>query len=200
MNKTILLVLIATSFFIHPGQAQESNVEEMGSLNSGTISSQFDYINSISNNFQEYKVVKKTNLEKIKSNVLDSLQVFKKELIDIHATVKDQQAKINELEEDIKSTHDDLDAALEARDSFFFLGIPIHKNAYNTIMWTIVLGLLIAFLFFLYKYSKSHKVISIARKNLEETVEEFEQHRKNTLDRERKLKRELVDALNGKSS
>ncbi|MFD2035717.1 hypothetical protein ACFSKL_13015 [Belliella marina] len=199
MNKTILLVLIATSFFINSGHAQE-NTAETGSLNSGTISSQFDYLNSISNNFQEYKVVKKTNLDKIKSNVIDSLHVFKKELIDIHVTVKDQQAKINQLEEEINNTQAELEAANKARDSFFFFGLPIHKSAYNSIMWTIVTGLLAAFLFFLYKYSKSHKVITLARKNLEETVEEFEQHRKNTLDRERKLKRELVDAINGKIS
>lgn len=199
MNKTIFLVLIAFSIFINASHAQEVS-EETGSLNSGTISSQFDYLNRISNNFQDYKVVKKTNLDKIKSNVLDSLSVFEKDLIAIQQTVKDQQEKINQLESQINGTQADLDEALQAKDSFFFLGIPIHKNLYNTIMWAIVAGLLCAFLFFLYKYSRSHSVIKTARKNLEETVEEFEQHRKNTLDRERKLKRELVDALNGKSS
>ena len=198
MNKTIFLVLITFSFFINANYAQEVS-EETGSLNSGTISSQFDYLNSISNNFQEYIVVKKTNLDKIISNVLDSLSVFEKNLSEIQQTVKNQQEKINQLESQITSTQIELEDALEARDSFFFLGIPIHKSLYNTIMWAIVAGLFGAFLFFLYQFSRSHKVIKVARKNLEETVEEFEQHRKNTLDRERKLKRELVDALNGKS-
>jgi len=199
MNKTIFLALITFSFFICTSHAQEVS-EETGSLNSGTISSQFDYLNQISNNFQEYKVVKKTNLDKIKSNVLDSLSVFEKDLIAIQQTVKGQEEKINQLESQVASTQIELEDALQARDSFFFLGIPIHKSLYNTIMWAIVAGLLSAFLFFLYKFSSSHKVIKTARKNLEETVEEFEQHRKNTLDRERKLKRELVDALNGKSN
>ena len=179
MNKTIFLVLIAFSIFINASHAQEVS-EETGSLNSGTISSQFDYLNRISNNFQEYKVVKKTNLDKIKSNVLDSLSVFEKNLSEIQQTVKNQQEKINQLESQITSTQIELEDALEARDSFFFLGIPIHKSLYNTIMWAIVAGLFGAFLFFLYQFSRSHKVIKVARKNLEETVEEFEQHRKKS--------------------
>ncbi|MCH7402632.1 hypothetical protein ACFOUP_18140 [Belliella kenyensis] len=197
MNKTIFLTLFASLFLFNISQAQDS-IEETGSLSSGTISSQFDYLLRISNNFQEYKVVKKTNLDRIKANVLDSLGVFEKELATIQQTVKAQQEKINELEAQIQDTQEELAKAEEARDSFFFLGIPIHKSFYNTIMWTIVAVLLGAFLFFLYKFSRSHKVIALSRKNLAETVEEFEQHRKNTLERERKLKRELVDALNGR--
>lgn len=199
MNKTTILSLITSLFFVIASYAQEVS-EETGSLNSGTISSQFDYLNSISNNYQEYKVVKKANLDKIKSNVLDSLSVFEKELATIQQTVVNQQTKISELEAQMESIQEELRIAEQARDSFFFLGIPIHKNSYNAMMWTIVAGLLGAFLFFLYKFSRSHKVISIARQNLAETVEEFEQHRKNTLERERKLKRELVDALNGKTT
>mgnify|MGYP006190347465 CR=1 FL=1 len=83
-------------------------------------------------------------------------------------------------------------------DNFEFFGMPISKSAYNNLMWTIVAALTAAFLFFLFKYSQSHKLISKAQKDLSDTLEEFDQHRKNTLERERKLKRELVDAMNGK--
>jgi hypothetical protein len=65
-------------------------------------------------------------------------------------------------------------------------------------MWTIVAALALALGFFLFKYSQSYKVISRAQKGLAEKVEEFDQHRKNTLERERKLKRDLIDAMNGK--
>lgn len=168
------------------------------SLNSGTISSQFDYLNTVSNNFQEYKVVKRTNLDQIRKNVSDSLNVFKDQLVTVKKDLKERQEQINVLESQMAEAQEQLSTAEEARDSFEFLGMPIHKSAYSSIMWTIVFVLTGALLFFLFQYSQSHKVISKARKDLEETVEEFEQHRKNTLDRERKLKRELVDALNKK--
>lgn len=199
MNKIIFIAIISFSFLIHESQAQEA-IEETGSLSSGTISSQFDYLNKISNNYLEFKVVKKVDLQKIKSNVLDSLNVFEKDLIAIRQKGKEQQEKINQLESQITNTQTELEDALITKNSFSFLGTPIHKNFYNVIMWAIILGLSAALLFFFQQYSQSHKVIKTAKDDLDEMRAEFERHRKNTLERERKMKRELVDALNSKSS
>lgn len=193
--KNYLFIVIIAFFSLNGGLF----AQEEGSLNSGTISSQFDYLNSISNNYQEFKVVKKANLDIIRKNVTDSLNVIKDELASINIDLKQNQNQIAKLEAQVSEVQEELQKAEEARDSFSFLGIPIHKSAYSSLMWTIVFGLLGAFLFFLYQYSQSHNVISKARKDLEETREEFDQHRKNTLERERKLKRELVDALNQKT-
>jgi septal ring factor EnvC (AmiA/AmiB activator) len=194
MKNRLLVVIIAFLSFNEATVAQRE-----GSLNSGTISSQFDYLNAVSNNYQEFKVIKKSNLDKLRSNVTDSLDVFKDELAKINIDLKQKQDQIASLEVQVSEVQGHLQKAEEARDSFAFLGIPIHKSTYSSLMWTIVFCLLGAFLFFLFQYSQSHKVISKARKDLEETREEFEQHRKNTLERERKLKRELVDALNQKT-
>lgn len=194
MKNRLLIVIIAFLSFNEATLAQRE-----GSLNSGTISSQFDYLNAVSNNYQEFKVVKKSNLDKLRSNVTDSLTVFKDELAKINVDLKQKQDQIASLETQVSEVQGHLQKAEEARDSFTFLGIPIHKSAYSSLMWTIVFCLLGAFLFFLFQYRQSHNVISKARKDLEETREEFEQHRKNTLERERKLKRELVDALNQKT-
>jgi len=193
--KNYLFIVIIAFFSLNGGLF----AQEEGSLNSGTISSQFDYLNSISNNYQEFKVVKKANLDIIRKNVTDSLNVIKDELASINIDLKQNQNQIAKLEAQVSEVQEELQKAEEARDSFSFLGIPIHKSAYSSLMWTIVFGLLGAFLFFLYQYSQSHNVISKARKDLEEAREEFDQHRKNTLERERKLKRELVDALNQKT-
>jgi septal ring factor EnvC (AmiA/AmiB activator) len=194
--KKNLISLILVLFLGFHALAQETT--ETGSLNEGTITSQFDYLNRISNNYQEYKVVKKTNLEKIRSNVLDSLNVFKNQLVTVNQELSTRQSKIGELEKQVSETNKQLEIAEAARDNFEFLGMAIHKSAYVTMMWTIVGILTAAFLFFLFRYSQSHRVISRAKKDLAETIEEFEQHRKNTLERERKLKRELVDAMNGR--
>jgi hypothetical protein len=192
-NLISLFLLILLGFQVSAQEAIET-----GSLNEGTITSQFDYLNRVSNNYQDYKVVKKTHLEKIRSNVLDSLNVFKNQLVTVNQELGSRQTKIGELEKQVSETNEQLEIAEAARDNFEFLGMAIHKSAYVTMMWTIVGILTAAFLFFLFRYSQSHRVISRAKKDLAETIEEFEQHRKNTLERERKLKRELVDAMNGR--
>ncbi|WP_143961759.1 hypothetical protein [Litoribacter populi] len=174
--------------------AQES--EQEGSLTSGTISSQFEYLNSISNNYQEYKVVKKTNLDKIQKNITDSLDFYKVQIVDVQKELATQKTQLAEMEKKMVTAEAEKNAAIDAKDNFAFLGMPIHKSNYNNLMWGIVGVLGMALLFFLFKFNKSHKVTSETLRTLEETKEEFEQHRKNTLERERKLNRQLVDEMN----
>ncbi|GAB3660646.1 hypothetical protein GCM10028791_34730 [Echinicola sediminis] len=190
---TCITLSITTYAQNTPEQEQPQN-----SLNEGTIESQFDYLNSVSNNYQEYKVVKKTNLDKIKSNILDSLSLFKDQIIEKNGKIKAQNAEIGELNTGIQNAENELKEALEAKDSFSILGLQVYKTTYSTIMWSVIIGLGLALAFFIFRYSKSHKVISETRKDLLETKEEFENHRKNTLERERKLKRQLVDEMNKK--
>lgn len=196
MKRATLVTLIACLFLSTLAFAQEEDETKKNSLDSGSISSQFDYINSVSNSFQEYKVVKKTNLDQFRENVLDSIQGYQEQVLVLKQEISEKQAKIEGLNQEMEVNQAELEQAIADRDSFSFLGMPIHKNAYNSIMWLIVAGLGGALLFFVFQYTQSHKIINKARKDLEDTTEEFEQHRKNTLDRERKLKRELVDALN----
>lgn len=169
------------------------------SLNSGTISSQFDYIYRVSNGFQEYEVVKKANLEKLKSNVTDSIRVLRKEIADLKLkqnSVSDSLANFSEV---LEKVNQEKEAAILEKDSFSFLGIAIEKNLYSTIMWLLVAGLAAAMAFFSVQYVRSFGRVKKAQKDLEDVQAEFDQHRKNALERERKLKRELIDAQMGKN-
>jgi hypothetical protein len=194
--KRTLIYLAFVIFLSFPAFGQEA--DSLGSLNKGTISSQFDYLIRSSNNYQDYKVIKKTSLDKFKANVLDSLNLFKNQLQTVNQSLAEQQSKIAGFDKEIADTKVLLNTAEAERDNFEIFGMPISKSSYNNMMWTLVGLLAAAFLFFLFKYSQSHKLISKAQKDLSDTLDEFDQHRKNTLERERKLKRELVDAMNGK--
>ena len=195
MRKIFLLSFLACFVFSQSSFAQEETQEE-GSLSSGTISSQFDYLHSVSNNFQEYKVVKKTNLDKIQKNITDSLNVYKNQISEINQELAAQKAQIQQFDSRISIAEKDKEEALAAKDNFAIFGMPIHKTAYSNLMWGIVIFLGLALIFFLYQYKRSHKVTSETIRTLEETKEEFDQHRKNTLERERKLNRQLVDEMN----
>ncbi len=58
MIKSIFLNFVFLFFGISIAYSQDSTATQ-NSLRSGTITSQFDYIYRVSNNFQEYEVVKK---------------------------------------------------------------------------------------------------------------------------------------------
>jgi Skp family chaperone for outer membrane proteins len=197
MIKSIVLNLLFFLCAISFAFAQDSTSTQ-NSLDSGTITSQFDYIYRVSNNFKEYEVVDKSNLEKLKSNVLDSIQTLSKEVSDlkIHMSTLDDSVVI--VKELLSAEIEEKNQAIADRDNFNFLGMGIQKGAYSSMMWFLVLALSGALTFFALQYFRSSSKIAKAEKDLVDVQEEFEQHRKNTLERERKLKRELIDAQMGK--
>lgn len=186
------LMLSSTAWSFAQGIAKP----EIGSLDSGTIESQFDYINSVSNNYEEFKVVRRSNLDKIKANVLDSLNGFKEQVAILNSQLKEQKVAMDQLNGSLTTTQASLQEAMDMKDSFSFLGIYLHKSTYNSMMWGFVIVLAVLLLFFIYRFRRNYSVTAELKQNLEETREEFEQHRRNTLERERKLNRQLVDEMN----
>lgn len=199
MKRVLPLLLLAISLIIIPfiTFAQTETTEE-GSLDSGTIDSQFEYIYSVSNNFQEYKVVKRTNLDQLKSNILDSMHTMRTEVGDLKGLIVSEKDSIKNLNSILVTAETEKQEAIAEKDNFSFLGMGIHKAVYSSFMWILVAVLASALAIFSFQYFSSFKKIRKAQKDLAEVQEEFDNHRKNMLDRERKLKRELVDAQLGR--
>ena len=75
-------------------------------------------------------------------------------------------------------------------------GIQMSKGGYNALMWTIIAALLVLLMFFIYKFKNSNATTKQAKKTLLETEEEYEEYRRNALEREQKVRRQLQDELN----
>lgn len=196
----IFKVLFATSFILFLsinsyGQTKERK-KINGSLNKGTIESQFDYIYVKSYSYKDTKSVKKGDLQKIKANVLDSISTLKKELTDTKQVVQTQNTEINSLKSDLKTTNDNLTIVTKEKDEIKFLGFPMTKTGYNTLLWSIITGLLVFLLFFIFRFKASNTITKQANGLLTETEEEFETYKATALEREQKVRRELQDELN----
>lgn len=193
MIKSLILNLLFFGTGFAASFAQDSTVTQ-NSLRSGTITSQFDYIYSVSNNFQDHEVVQKTNLEQLKANVLDSIRTMSKEVSALKLQMTSMGDSVQIMKNLLSAEIEEKNQAIADRDNFNLMGIGIQKSAYSSMMWALVLVMAGALSFFAVQYFRSSGKISKAEKDLVELQEEFEQHRKNTLERERKLKRELIDA------
>ncbi|WP_274476501.1 tRNA (guanine-N1)-methyltransferase [Mangrovimonas aestuarii] len=198
MNHFKLITLLLIACFSLNLQAQTNDSEDDGlSLNSGTISNQFDYVIQKSNNYQDYKVVKRHWLSTLKSHTMDSLKAVRKNLADTQAIVDTQAKEITELKGNLENTQNNLEQTNLEKDSIQMFGfIPMSKGSYSMTMWSIIGGLLVFLLFFIYRFKNSNTVTKQAQKALRETEEEFEEHRKVALEREQKVRRQLQDELN----
>jgi hypothetical protein len=200
IEMKLLRSLVAFTFVVFISLSSfaqtESSEEPKPSLDGGTLESQFDYLYRKSSSYQEYKVVKKTSYQKIKGNVLDSLSSIKKELGDTKKIVEVQASEITNLKDDLKITNDNLSAVTKEKDNIKFLGMPMTKSAYNSLLWTIIFSLVALLLFFIFKYRSSNSITTQAQGLLADTEKEFEAYKAKALEREQKVRRELQDELN----
>jgi preprotein translocase subunit SecF len=187
-----LLLISNTAVF---GQVEEESGPKP-SLDNGTIESQFDYLYRKSSSYQEYKVVKKTFYQKIKSNVIDSMQGLKKDLGDTKKLVEVQANEIKSLKADLQTTNNNLTEVTKEKDNIKFLSIPMTKSSYNGLLWTIIFSLIALLLFFIFRFRSSNAITIQARDLLSDTEKEFEAYKAKALEREQKVRRELQDELN----
>lgn len=180
--------------------AQEETQKSKLSLDSGTINDQFEYLYQNSNNYQEYKVVKKSWIVKLKSHTIDSLNAVHRSLSETQSVIKKQNKEITDLKNTLATTQSNLDNTIEEKDNMSLLGLAISKPNYNMVMFGIILSLIVLLGLFIYKFNNSNAITKQAKLALEETEQEFEEHRRIALEREQKVRRQLQDELNKQKS
>jgi len=198
----VLISFITLLLFSFTSVAQDTPDEAKASLNSGTINSQFDYLYKKSPKWtdprtgQRYKTVKVNYLFKFKENVSDSIKLVKQKYEAANVTIATQKTEIETLKTSLGETNDNLSSVTKEKDEIKFLGLPMSKSGYNTILWSIIGVLAAATALFIGKFKRSNIVTVDAKKGKDEIEEEFESYRQRSIEREQKLRRELQDEIN----
>jgi len=161
-----------------------------------TVDHQFRTLYKNSNNYQEYKVISKNAFGILHNNVLDSVQAYNKNLAAKNTLINSQKNTIDTLEKEATITTVKLNDAIAKETSISVFGFQLQKNIYSIILYSIILLLLAATSFFIYKFKNSSVVTSASKSNLEDIENEFNVFRKKALEREQKLRRELQDEIN----
>lgn len=160
------------------------------------LEAQYESLMKKSTTYQDYKVVKVLGLDQLWKNINDSLAL--------------DQSKYNKALREISSLNDELSATKDSlatttasledsnynRDRISFLGIPLLKAAYNTIVWGIILILAIIVVVLFMRFIKSNSVTKSTRNDYGKLEEEFENYKKNARENEINLKRDLQTATN----
>ncbi len=192
----ILMALTFCSFFAISNAQETSEL----SLDKGSINNQFEFIYKKSGNYRadgkKYEVVRTISLDKLRQNVLDSLKGFNSRAAELKTTISTHESTIESLNKKLEETTNNLAGVTEEKDSMSFLGILVSKITYNTILWSIIAGLLGLMLFFMYKFRRSNILTQEAKTSLSEVEVEYEDHRRRALEREQKISRQLQDEIN----
>lgn len=175
--------------------------QEKQSINEGSIDDQFEFVIKKSSNWrdekgQSYEVIKRPLMLTLKAHTLDSLKAIQDQLDSTKNVVNTQQKEIDQLKINLKNTQSNLATTNSEKNSMPLLGLQMSKTSYNLLMWSIISILLVLLSMFIYKFKNSNSITRTAKNNLENIEEEFEEHRRNALEREQKVRRQLQDELN----
>ena len=181
----IALLLSSVSF------TQETTLKDTNS-----IENQFEELYKKSSTYQIYKVISKDKYQRLKLNILDSLKNLKETITHKESLLLKKKTNIEETKRLLAKAEIDLNTALKKENSIDVLGIQLSKTAYNLLLWSIIVSLLLGLSYFIFKFFRSNILTKEAQNNLLDIEEEFEQHRKKTLVREQKLRRKLQDEIN----
>ncbi|WP_375324729.1 tRNA (guanine-N1)-methyltransferase [Flagellimonas sp. GZD32] len=174
--------------------------EEESEATDNSLKGQFEELERKSGNYRangiRYEVIKLSELYEVKNNIFDSLDNNNKTIKDLTNTITANEAEIEDLNGKLQETTNKLNSVTEEKDSISFFGALISKGTYNFILWSIIFGLLILLLFFIYRFRNSNFLTQQAKSALADLEEEYENHRRRALEREQKISRQLQDELN----
>ncbi len=161
-----------------------------------SIENQFIKIVDQSNNFQEFKVIKKTKMKVLQKNVIDSIAALKAQITTSQVEIEKQKSEIEQLTKNLNTTESNLSASIEKEDGIEVLGTITKKTTYNSIVWSIILGLIAILGLIFFKYKSSHVITKDTKLKLTEIETDFDAHRRKTLENEQLLRRKLQDEIN----
>jgi septal ring factor EnvC (AmiA/AmiB activator) len=196
----ICVVLFATTTAFSQVDSTATAAPEL-SLTKSTISNQFEYLIQKSSNWrdekgQNYEVVKKQWVDQLKEHTLDTLKVIKDKHTATLVTISKQEKEIKNLQAKLNNTQTDLDSVNSKKDEISLFGMGLSKGAYNTILFSVIAVLIGLLAFFIYQFKNSNILTKKAKHQLTEVEAEFDEHRRNALDREQKVRRQLQDLIN----
>ncbi len=143
-----------------------------------------------------YKLVNPSRMNLLWKNVNDTLRKERVEKKAVQQKLTDQEKTITYLKTEISSKEASINNNTNKLNEIIFLGISFNKGTYNVIVWSIIVLLTIALIVV---FATSGKKILEAKHRIQlydEISEEYQTFKSKTVEKERKLARELQDERN----
>lgn len=210
-SALLLLFLTNKSFSQVPATPPKENIEttkpsvkvrktwQRDSIKSAdqTLNGQYRFLLSRSRTSADgYKLVAPNRLTSLWTSVTDTLKKERAERRAIQQKLIEQEKSTNYLKTEISRNESSINSYSDKLNEISFLGISFEKGTYNIIVWSLISVLAIA-LIILVITSGSKIAEGKHRIQLyDELSEEYQTFKSKTVEKERKLARELQDERN----
>jgi len=179
----ILLITVSFSLFAQKNTKawkSEPNLEQ-----------QFEVFKKNVNFWSGSYFMKPQQIDEFHGSLMDSIAVLEKTVAEDLSQIVTLQKELNINRIQTEEIQAKLDESIKLQNSITVLGMDINKNLYSFTMYAFILGVLVlaGIVFMLFK--RSNSITARTKREYEELKEEFEIHKKNSLDRYTKMNMEL---------
>ncbi len=215
MRKTLLSIISILSFTLFLGNsfAQTIDATPKANTNAGrtgttwqqdtikntdpSLNGQYQFMLSRTRTSPDgYKMVARYRLDQLWKSVSDTLRKERAERKSLQQKLTEQEKTVSYLKTEISGKDASLSENTNKLNEIRFLGIPFDKGTYNIIVWSVIGILAITLIFVI---ARSGKNISEAKHRTQlynEVAEEYQAFKAKSVEKERKLARELQDERN----
>ncbi len=166
------------------GQTTSTMPEE---LTKNTLKDQLNYLDAHTRIYENYRAIREDMFQKIKRNATDSLTEAKMKITGLNILKSSLNLKIDSLKNTLETTITDLDEMTRTKNTIQVIGINVNKLTYNSIVWTIIAGLIAVLILGSLVFKRNKSVTNNTKKELKELKEEFEGYRKTTREAREKM-------------
>lgn len=184
-RKTILILFV---FLVNLGtlKAQEKSKKLTNDLSTLIDSS---------NDFKEYKVVKKATITDFQASLNSYIKQEQSIQMNLENEIKANEGIIKALGKELKTIKTTNQKLMSEKATIGFLGFSVSKSNYSVIMWTLFLvSLTVAILLFI-SFNRANKVTKESKNTLNDLEEEYQNYKETYVEREQILRRQLFDEV-----
>jgi len=191
MKHVLTIALLIISFSLMSQVADPATPEVPK-----TLRGSFDQMVSTSNNYQEFKVVKRTKLNAFIREVQDSINIVQK---DLNAEIKNTRglrSEVKTLNDTIANKENQILQLSADRDNINTVGMSMNKESFSTAMWVALMALLGLLIVLFFRSKSVSSTLRSTKGSLGEMEAELATVKKKALEREQELKREVQNYVN----
>lgn len=192
LSALILFFILAVG---SSSYAQTESTPKPGTT-SNSLNKQFLELKDKANNYQDYKVIKHTQLNEFWNRVQDSIVIYKKEIVSAQKEIDSQKAELNQLKQSLKSTQAEVHKNDYASARISVFGIQMLKENYVFLNVGIIAVLLVMLAVALISYKKSKKIADEKITEFDSVQSELNSYKQRLRERETIMGRELQTERN----
>jgi F0F1-type ATP synthase membrane subunit b/b' len=187
MKKIVAIIIVLTSLTFVTFAKKDINAWKQ----ENSLENQYRVFKENLNFWNGNYFLDDNQLEDFYGALADTISGLEQQVSQGLTKIDEQKQELKAKQALIDETQQKLDESKKLQDSITVLGLNINKTVYSTFMYLFIIGVLVLAGFIYLLYKRGHKVTRETKKEFEELKAEYEEHKKQALDRYTKINMEL---------